>query len=216
MNQPITQIPDPNLRDVLNAHRREIFAALNCHQVGEIVSFNNDLQTATVKIAVNKQVVDYTKSPPEYVYKPYPLLTDCPVFMIGGGENGYLTFPVRAGDTCLILFNDRDLDNWFAGGANTPPNSSRLHDLSDGLVMVGFRNKANAIQGFDADHAILAYKGGTMKVGDKLAFDAALTNLRSVLEKVVDALSALNSVKTGGNAGTEIIAVTTEINKLLE
>lgn len=216
MNQPIAQIPDPDLRSVLNAHRREVFGSLNCHQVGQIVAFDPDLQTATVKIAMNKQVVDYTRNPPAYVYKPYPLLTDCPVFFQGGGDKGFLTFPVAVGDPCLILFNDRDLDNWFDGGANTPPNSARLHDLSDGLVLVGFRNKANKLASVDADHAQLSCKGGRLLIGDKAALDGADSNLRAVLQKVVDALSALNAVKTGGNAGTEIIAVTTEINKLLE
>lgn len=215
MNQPIAQIPQPDLRSVLNAHRREIFAALNCHQVGVIVSFDQALQTATVKIAMNKQVVDYTQTPPAYVYKPYPLLTDCPVFFAGGGENGALTFPVAAGDPCVLIFNDRDLDNWFAGGANTPPNSSRQHDLSDGMVLVGFRNKVNAIADFDPDHARLSFKGGKLLIGDKVALDGDLSTLRDVLQKVVDALTALNA-KTGPSAAAQIALVTTEIDKLLE
>lgn len=212
---PQTQIPDPDLRSLLNAHRREIFGSLNCHQLGEIVSFDPALQTATVKIATNKQVVDYKKNPPAYVYLPYPLLTDCPVYFAGGGPKGALTFPVAPGDQCLVLFNDRDIDNWFAGGANTPPNSSRQHDLSDGLVLVGFRNKAGALPSVDADHASLTYKGGALLVGDKLALSGDLSTLRAVLEKVVDALTALNA-KTGPSAGTQIAAVTTEINNLLE
>lgn len=212
---PQTQIPDPDLRSLLNAHRREIFSSLNCHQLAEIVKFDPDAQTATVKIAMNKQVVDYTKNPPAYIYLPYPLLTDCPVFFAGGGDKGALTFPVVPGDSCLVLFNDRDIDNWFTGGANTPPNSSRQHDLSDGLVLVGFRNKAGAIQDFDQDNAKLSFQGGALKIADKVALDGDLSTLRDVLEKVVDALTALNA-KTGPSAAAQIALVTTEIDKLLQ
>lgn len=212
--QPIQQIPDPDLRALLNAHRRETMALLNCHQVGEIVAFDQTLQTATVKIAMNKQVVDYTKTPAAFVYVPYPLLTDCPVYFPSGG-GARLTYPVAAGDPCVILFNDRDIDNWFTGGANTPPNSSRVHDLSDGLVLVGFRNKATALANFYADGAELAAAGGSLKIADKVALDGSASTLRAVLEKVVAMGTALDA-KTGPSAAAQILAVTTEINKLLQ
>ncbi len=213
-NQPIQQVPDPDLRALLNAHKREISETLNCHQVGEIVSFNAALQTVSVKIAMNKQVVDYTKNPPAYVFVPYPVLTDCPVYFAGGAA-GHLTIPVTAGDPCLILFNDRDLDNWFAGGANTPPNSSRTHDLSDGLVLVGFRNKAAALASFYADGAELTGAGGRLRIADKVALDGALSSLKDVLNAVTTALTALDA-KTGPSAAAAIAAAQLEIDNLMQ
>lgn len=213
MTQPIQQIADPDLRSLLNAHRQEILTNFNCHQVGVIVSFDPDAQTATVQLAVQKQVVDYTKDPAQFIYVPYPLLTDVPVFIPAGGP-GFLTFPVTAGDPCLVLFNDRDLDNWFVGGGG-PPNSARQHDLSDGMAIIGFRNKGNPIPDYDTDNAVLANAGGRLKIADKVALDGDESTLRTVLETVVDALTALNG-KTGPSAATQITAVTTEIDKLLQ
>ncbi len=213
-NQPITQIPDPDLRALLNAHRAEIFGSFNAHQVGEVVSFDEDVQTATVKISLNKQVVDFTKSPPAYVYLPYPLLTDCPVYSPSGGK-GWLTFPVTAGDPCLVLFNDRDLDNWFEGGGNVPPNSDRKHDLSDGLVIVGFRSRTKAIPDFYMDGAELRFDESFLRLAAKVKLANADTDLKAVLTKVVLALTALDA-KTGPSAAVPIAAVTTEINKLLQ
>lgn len=213
-DQPILPVAPPDLRALLNAQMRQTFASLNCHQVGEVVAFDPAAQTATVKLATNKQVVDYRRRPPQFVYVPYPLLTDCPVMFCGGGT-GRLTFPVAPGDQCLVLFNDRDLDNWFDGGANTPPNSDRQHDLSDGLVLVGFRNRAGALADFYEDGAELAFEGGRVRVADKLAFDGLDSTLRTVLQKVKDALTALN-LKTGPSAATEIAAVQTELDKLLQ
>lgn len=214
MNQPINQVADPDLRSLLNAHRTELFSTLNCHQVGQIVSFNAALQTAVVKISINKQVVDYTKRPAAFIYLPYPLLTDCPVFIPSGGT-GYLTFPITAGDPCLVLFNDRDLDNWFAGGANTPANSTRMHDLSDGMVLVGVRNQVGALAAFNEDSAELAYAGGKLKIADKVALDGDETTLKLLFDKVITALTALNA-KTGPSAATQIADVTTESGKLFQ
>lgn len=213
-NVPQTQVADPDLRALLNAHRREIFSSLNCHQVGEIVAFNSAKQTATVKIGMSKQVVDYTKNPPAYINKNYPLLTDCPIFIPSGGT-GYLTFPVAAGDPCLVLFNDRDLDNWFKGGPGSPPNGTRAHDLSDGLVLVGFRHEADAIVGYDTTSAVLAYAGGKLKIADKVALDGDETTLKNVLNAIITALTALNG-KTGPSAATQIAAAQTEINDLMQ
>ena len=76
-------------------------------EVGQIVSFNPTTQTASVQIMVKARILDQIRS--------YPVLTDCPVFSVSGGA-GCLTMPVAAGDPCLVLFNDRDMDGWFATG----------------------------------------------------------------------------------------------------
>lgn len=214
-NQPILPIPEPDLRALLTAHRRDVSSSLYCHLVGEIVSFDPETQTASVKIAVNKQVVDYRRNPPAFIYLPYPVLTDCPVYFPSGGTNGHLTFPVAPGDPCLVMFHDRDLDNWFNGGANTPPNSDRQHDLSDGMVLVGVRNRAGVIADFYEDGAEVASGGGKLRIADKVALDGADSTLRTVLQKVKDALTALDA-KTGPSAATQILAVQTELDKLLQ
>lgn len=212
-NQPIAQVTDPDLRSLLLAFKQEIMGTLNCHQVGQIVSFDSGKQTATVKLAINKQVVDYTQNPPQWIYLPYPLLTDCPVFIPSGGT-GRLTFPVAAGDPCLVLFNDRDLDNWFSGGSNTPPNSNRTHDLSDGMVLVGVRNLATKLTAYNTSQAELAFAGGKLKVGDKVALDGNASTLKIVLNTLITALTALDA-KTGPSAATQIALAQTQINNLM-
>ena len=65
-----------------------------------------------------------------------PLLLDCPVvFPHGGGCS--LTFPVKAGDECLVVFADRSIALWWQSGGVQPPAEPRMHDLSDGFVLPG-------------------------------------------------------------------------------
>lgn len=211
---PLQSIASPDLAALLRQLRTDIFYNFNCHQVGQIISFDASNQTAQVQISVLRQVPDPTKNPPVYVPRAYPLLVTCPVFIQSGGS-GHLTFPIVAGDPCLVLFNDRDLDVWWTTGNTAVPNSDRAHDLSDGLVLVGFRNKANALSGYNTSDAELAFAGGKLKVNDKLAMIGASTDLKTVMDKLYSALTALNG-KTGPTAITQILAFQTEYNNLLQ
>ena len=66
-----------NLSTLIQAVKENIFFEFNCHQIGEIVSFNSASQTAEVIIKMkglrNDKIVDY------------PLLVDCPVVVMSGG-----------------------------------------------------------------------------------------------------------------------------------
>lgn len=65
-----------------------------------------------------------------------PLLLDCPVvFPHAGGCS--LTFPIKAGDECLVVFACRAIDLWWQSGGVQPPAETRMHDLSDGFVIPG-------------------------------------------------------------------------------
>ena len=65
-----------------------------------------------------------------------PMLLDCPVvFPRGGGCS--LTFPIKQGDECLVVFASRGIDYWWQQGGTQPSPEARMHDLSDGFVIPG-------------------------------------------------------------------------------
>lgn len=77
---------------------------------------------------------------------PLPLLTDVPViFPRGGGCT--ITFPVKAGDECLVVFSDRFIDFWWQNGGIQEPVDPRQHDLSDAFAFVGPQSQAQKISG---------------------------------------------------------------------
>lgn len=143
----------PRLQDVLDALKQDITKNINCVQVGEIKSFNATRQTATVELSI-KQVVD-EKDGVKRFQTISPLL-ECPCLFLGGGDS-YLTIPPKVGDGCIVLFNDRDIDNWFFDGGKKAPASNRRHDFSDGFVIVGFRNLQNAISSFSENAVRLQF-----------------------------------------------------------
>ena len=134
MSDLVTSPVPPDLRALLDNLKAEIFYTLNCHQVGTIESFDPVKQTASIRLSMLRVIGTEEVA--------YPLLTDCPVMFPAGG-GAYMTFPVAKGDPCLVLFNDRDIDNWFTTGNVVAPNSIRAHSLSDGVALVGIRSLAN-------------------------------------------------------------------------
>lgn len=145
------------LRDLLNLFEKNLMLKFNSHHIATIQDFNPAQQTASATINYKKSF-SLPNAAGSYTEQlvDYPLLVNCPVIFLGGGETS-LTFPVDSGDTCLVLFNDRDMDNWFAGSTSSAPHTSRLHSFSDGIIIVGPRALRDVITDFDTSRATLRY-----------------------------------------------------------
>ena len=117
------------MRATHDGRQKQVWTALP----GLIESFNARAITATVQPAIQGTVMAKDGSTS---HVNLPLLVDVPVcFPHGGGVT--LTFPVRAGDECLVVFASRCIDGWWQGGGTTPALDARMHDLSDGFAIVG-------------------------------------------------------------------------------
>lgn len=155
MNKPLQYGNQPSLASLVELLQKNIMSVLNCHQVGEIVSFNASNQTAEVSVKMTYKVNDKVLE--------YPLLIDCPCVVLGGGK-GRVTFPITAGDSCIVLFNDRDIDNWFSSGQTMPPRTERKHSFSDAIAIVGVRNMQNKITDYLTTGTELKYGDSTIKL----------------------------------------------------
>ncbi len=203
-------IPSPDIRTLLNMHRDEIFASLNCHQIGTVQSFNATNQTVTVQIATKRVVYNTPQALGSALQQTptlidYPLLTDVPVFVLSGG-GASIRFPIAKGDTCLVLFSDRDIENWQMTGDTGAPASSRMHSLSDGLAIVGFFSLANRITDYNAtkpqirfgDITVTLDTNGTIKIQtvSGAVLESTATGKWSVANGSTDLKSALDMLCT--------------------
>jgi hypothetical protein len=112
--------------------KADIFSTLNCIKIGKISKFDKATQSAEIELTIKAQVEDQVI--------PYPVLVDCPVVFLQGG-GAFIEFPIKAGDYCLVFFNDRDIDDWWTSENVTVPRSARKHSLSDGIALVGLNAK---------------------------------------------------------------------------
>lgn len=119
---------------------------------GVIQSFNPQDVTCVVQLAVNGQEGNRSVM--------LPLLPDLPViFPRGGGVT--LTFPVAAGDECMVVFADRRIDFWWQSGGIQESAAVRTHDLSDAFVIVGPQSQSQKISGISTVAAQLRSDDGT-------------------------------------------------------
>lgn len=117
---------------------------------GIIQSFDPDTVTCVVEVGIYgglnfAQAANYNDRGKE-ASVPYPLVLDAPVvFPHGGGCT--LTFPIKAGDECLVIFSDRSLDFWWQSGGTQMAATKRRHDFSDAFVIPGPQSQTKKISG---------------------------------------------------------------------
>lgn len=210
----IERIPeDADLTDVLEVWRRDIFMTLNCHAVARVESFNAEEQLVQATILypqtffVHVQAATYRK---EIV--DYPVLLECPLVVIKG--SGFaLKIPPQVGDECLILFNDRSIDEWFNSGQKVEPDSGRLHSMSDAIALVGISSKARSLEGFEEGKAVLGDGRDDIKVGSGIELSSSsrisIRNQSTSLKAILTSLAS--AIPMGGGAGAQ-----TMIDQLLE
>jgi hypothetical protein len=219
INKNLAQIRDPNLRDLLDLYKRELMLDFSCHHVATIQSFNLTNQTVQATINYQKTVFIQDNLTKEYIPKliEYPILSDCPAVIINGGDT-WLNMPIKKGDQCILLFNDRDIDNWFNGSTTSGNATPRLHSFSDAIALIGVNNLNTSISNYDSIRAMLT--NGTVKNGinpntNKLtltngtSLNDLLQNLCTQLQNLTTALATLTvtGVVSGtGNSGIPVNA----------
>ncbi|HIA9522033.1 TPA: Gp138 family membrane-puncturing spike protein, partial [Klebsiella pneumoniae] len=131
-------------KEQADAHLAQaIMSAMRVSIPGIIQSFDPEAVTAVIQPAIKGAEHDASGAE---VSVNLPLLVDVPViFPRGGGCT--LTFPVKAGDECLVIFADRCIDFWWQSGGIQEPVDERMHDLSDAFCIVGPQSQAKKISG---------------------------------------------------------------------
>lgn len=180
-----TRFP-PDLTEVLNELRNEIFANINCVQIGQIEKVN-DNQTVEIQIQVKRVLANGDT-------KNYPLLVDCPYFVLSGG-GAYIDMPIKKGDYCLILFNDRNIDNWWSTENVKEPTDRRKHNLSDGIALIGINSDVNPLElGGDAI--------GIRAKDKKIRLDNDVETLKTLIDDLINAIVAIVTV---GSSTTQVL-----------
>ena len=115
----------PNLSQVAEAVIEAVGEQIHVALPGVFTAVAPDLSTATVQPAIRRNDSDAE-----------PALPGVPI-LFPRFAGGALTWPVVAGDPCLLVFGDRSLEEWESagGGREVEPADPRTHDLTDALAI---------------------------------------------------------------------------------
>jgi len=130
-------------REIEEDHKKMsgLSAKIHVAMPGIIQSFNSTTQTATVQLSVQELVnIQGVQS-----WVNIPMLHDVPI--VFPRASGYsITFPVAAGNECLVIFADVCTDAHFqSGGTNNIQMCKRRHSLSDGYAIITGTSQPNSL-----------------------------------------------------------------------
>ena len=113
--------------------RIEIFAdSLYNALPAKIIAYDPNEQTVSVQPAMYEHY-------PDGASKTFAKLDNVPVIFPSSG-GGSITFPVKKGDNCLLVFCARDFDNfWIDGNFPSRSTTARKLEYNDCVVLLGFK-----------------------------------------------------------------------------
>lgn len=92
----------------------------------------------------------------------YPVITGVPfIFPQCSSEHIEIVFPVKAGDDCLVIISEVELDAWFGGGESD--NNMRF-DLTSAVAIPGLRNKSSSALVEACKNNSIILKNGDVKL----------------------------------------------------
>ena len=192
-----TKMP-PDLARIIRELKADIFSNLNCIQIGKISAITSSAQTVEVQLQIKRLAQDGTSI-------QLPVLVDCPYFILQGG-GAFIGMPIKIGDYCIVLFNDRDIDMWWSTANVADPNSMRKHSLSDGIALVGL-NPSTKVITYDGN--AIDINAGSLKVQIKNNAETWATLLSNLIDAIV-------AIVTVGTATTQTLnpATITALNAI--
>lgn len=194
----------PNLSDTLAQLIEDYSSNLWTMIPGKVESYDADLQKADVlpMIRRSQRVVDGS------IDEELPVISQVPVAWPRAGSYR-LTFPVAAGDRCVLLISSASIDAYQGSSDSRPldPGSYQRHDLSDAVALMGWYPDPSALGTTDADDVSIGEEGGpVIHIGRDLVnlyekdaadfvarADRVESELTSLRDTVDDLVSTFNS-----------------------
>lgn len=181
------------LRQTADARLGDVHVALP----GRVLSYNATTQTADVEPQVKRAIRADDGSK---LLEDLPVIPSVPVAFLQAGSF-FITFPLAAGTTGLLIFNERSIDTWRATGRSSDPGDQRPHGLSGAVFYPGLAVAADAIAGLPGGAMVV---GGTeIRLGGVGASDfVSLSSIVAIeLTKIVAAGTAAALAVVGGDGG---------------
>lgn len=198
----------PTLGQVVRQALDVRLGAMRVSMPGRIESFDAATQLARVTPLLKEE---YENDEGAAVVEALPVINNVPVFIPGGGMF-VDTFPIEAGDECLLIFSDRSLDVWKERGGVVDPVAADRHTLTDAVALVGVRSKPNKATEYDAARRVIGKVGGPRVALSASAVHLGVSHAEDATEAVIkgstytqDEATALNNTATDlTTAGTQL------------
>lgn len=188
---------EETLRAMFDDFRSSLFTAMPAR----VVSYDPVKQTISAQPAIKAYQLQ-----PDGTTKAvdYPIIPDIPVQFPGAGGQT-MTFPVKAGDECLLNFCSRSQDSWQQSGDSQVPMEAGGNNLSNAFAMMGFRSNPKALSDVSTSATEIRSDDGNTKISLSGAGGVGVATDKTV------GIAAAQGVTIGSGAGETAITGTVRI-----
>jgi hypothetical protein len=103
----------------------------------------------------------------------YPVIHSVPMqFPCGVGGTAGVTFPIKAGDGCIVIFADREIEQFLSGSFS---DDMRSHSMNDAYAIPGLYSQAVPTQTTNADDMCF-FNDGSLAILNGSMFKCTLQN----------------------------------------
>lgn len=204
----------PSLLDLIKESIRVAQLELNTMLPATVVSYDPATQTAEVQPSLKRTSI----VPPSVDSRPR--LKDVPVVFPRAGQGGAY-FPLEEGDPVMLLMCQRSLDDWIDEGGEVEVRDTRLHDLTDAVIIPGMFPLSGAISSPKAAYTIDSRKvwigdsEGSGAPAASLPESEVLQALAKILELFETPLvSAMGPVNFDPTVAAQFAAIKTMLEEL--
>ena len=154
---------------------------------GEVISFKSSPPSVEARIQIKRKVGSR--------FVEVSRLINVPV-MYGSSSKASITFPLFKGDTVLLFFAARSIEEWLEGSKNAEPLDDRKFSYSDAFAYPGGRNNREPLT---VDPEAVTVQADKIKLGSTGAGQAYVLGdtQRTELNKILNQMRTLISVLSG-------------------
>lgn len=147
----------PTLAEVVRRAMDHRLSTVHVAMPAIVQSYDAATQTCAVKPAILQQILN---GDGEEETQAYPVINNVPVAGLRFGS-WFIVAPLAQGDSVMLQFAERSIDNWRALGGVQDPVDLRMHDLADAIALpVNVYPDAQAIPTLPG-HLVIGKIGGS-------------------------------------------------------
>ena len=147
------------LEQLLQNLEHNVFSGLRVSLPAIVTSFDPEKQTISCVPAVRELVNTNGK----VKFTTLPELKDVPIQLPRSG-GWSITFPIKPGDECMVVFQDLCIDGWWFRGGIQNWNDLRRHDLSDAIAIFSPYSQPNALSSYNTQGMEIRSDDGSIKI----------------------------------------------------
>jgi hypothetical protein len=172
----------PTLPAIIRAQVARVIDGIRGPMPGRVVSYDAKTQEASVQPLLKVTRINESG---KRIVDTLPVINHVPVAFLGTGAYS-ITWPVKKGDTVLLLFAEQSLDAWLVNDGIVDPQGGRRFHISDAIAIPGMRSFRNALDNPDTNALVIT--ANKVKLGSKNAADPVA--LKSDLDTIKPAILA--------------------------